>query len=71
MINKKFLYFGLKSRLKSNKTNTNKVYSFIYLEQILKLKSNNESIIKTPKQQTLTMETKLFQNSKYISLILH
>jgi hypothetical protein len=35
------------------------VHSY-YLELVSEFKSSNESMIKTPKQQTLIMETKLF-----------
>jgi hypothetical protein len=65
------LYFGLKFGLKYNETNTKSLFIQIYLELVSKFKSNNESMIKTPKQQTLTMETKFFHKSKYVSFILH
>ncbi len=43
----------------------------MYLEVVSNFKSSNESVIKTSKQKTLTMETTFFMEIKYISLVLH
>lgn len=40
------LYYGPKFGLKYHKTNINKIYSFIYLELVWKIKFNNENMIK-------------------------